>query len=298
MKRKHIATVLVLLITLLLSGCNDGSTNPLAAADGEYTIAVLSDTQFLSHDYPDVLMGMVKTLANNQQDMNLKYVVHTGDLVQNPYAVEQWEVIRSAFDKLVGIPYGVLAGNHDLGNGDQKFTLFLENFGEARFLSSDWYKHAHEGGRAHCDLLSMDGDDFIFVYLSDDPSLCCIEFANEMFRKYSDRIGVLCVHRYLKDENVLGDMGVYLQKAVVSPNVNIKMVLCGHEDAVGALTSHYGDRSVHAIIFNCQEQGARNVGGILLLQINQEKGTIKGFVYEDNFKGKGVVERISLPINW
>ncbi len=79
-----------------------------------YTIGWISDTQRYSKSYPDTFHAMTQYLRDEQEALNLGYVAHTGDLVHNGDKEAQWKNARSAMDNLLGIPHGVLAGNHDI----------------------------------------------------------------------------------------------------------------------------------------------------------------------------------------
>ncbi|AWI13483.1 hypothetical protein CQJ30_15800 [Caldibacillus thermoamylovorans] len=61
----------------------------------------------------------MKWIAENRDALNIEYVFHTGDLVDEYDDMAQWDVADRSMKVLdeANIPYGVLAGNHDV---DQK----------------------------------------------------------------------------------------------------------------------------------------------------------------------------------
>ncbi|NES53705.1 hypothetical protein G3565_35900, partial [Escherichia coli] len=80
---------------------------------------------------------------DNQKQLNIKYVFHTGDIVDDSADIRQWKNAdrsMSVLDKS-GIPYGVLAGNHDVGHKDGSYRAFGKYFGSDRFD-----KKFHYGG--------------------------------------------------------------------------------------------------------------------------------------------------------
>ncbi|EPZ1654688.1 hypothetical protein ACXKXE_005383, partial [Escherichia coli] len=53
-------------------------------------------------------------LLANRSRMNIQYLFHDGDIVDDVDMISQWENADAAYKKLdeAGLPYGVLAGNH------------------------------------------------------------------------------------------------------------------------------------------------------------------------------------------
>ena len=292
MKKAFILAVLPVLLACALCACGGAEETPdpaaaLYADPGQYTIAVLSDTQFMSKEAPDSFSALGQFLTDRREQLGLAYLVHTGDIVNNPLEEAQWQAADAAMSLLDGnIPYGVLAGNHDQGNNEERFTLYNKYFGPQRWAETDYYGESLEGNRAHYDLISAGETDFIFVYLSDDPDKACVDFANAAFAAYPERIGVLCLHNYITDEAELSDMGEYFQAQVVAVNSNVRLVLCGHADPTACLSHSFDDdqdgtaeRQVLQIISNYQDGSARNAGYMLFLRIDQGAGTLEALTY-------------------
>ncbi|WP_372813128.1 metallophosphoesterase [Paenibacillus sp.] len=74
-------------------------------------------------------------IADKKDEMNIKYVIHTGDLVDEADKPIQWQ--RALDDMAVlekaGVPYGVLAGNHDVDHKLGAYDHYWNYFGEDRF---------------------------------------------------------------------------------------------------------------------------------------------------------------------
>lgn len=301
--KRFICLALVLVMILALSACGAKGTPvptdfpeqepdtqevpfPLESGDDIYTIAFVSDTQRYSQDANGTNAKMIKALVDDKDKYNIEYVIHSGDLVQNPDNDNEWQVAREAMDQLNGvIPYGVLAGNHDQGTGDNRFTTYSKYFGEASYKDYDYFDASFEDGRAHSQLVTIGSTDFVVVYISDDPSRDCIKFANEVFAKYSDRVGILVTHKYMEPDLSLEEMGEYMLENIVKPNENVKIVLCGHESAAGYLETKVGDRSVIQIMANYQDA---NNGSMMYLQINETAKTLTGISYspiKDTYEG-------------
>ena len=145
--------------------------------EDNYTILWTSDPQWYSFAYQEILIDQNEWVIENFDRLNVKYIIHTGDFVDLPHNRDQWGFVTDQYKKWddSGLPYGVLAGNHDVDGTD--YTEFGEYFGAARFENNDWYGESYENNRGHYDLMTIDGTDFIFVYLRPpQPSLYSMVF--------------------------------------------------------------------------------------------------------------------------
>lgn len=284
----------------------------LVAPKGESTIAWFSDTQYYSKTYPETFFAMTQFLRDYAEKMNLGYVIHTGDLVQDYDDDVQWRAASDAMGILDGIASGVLAGNHDVDGTKENYSYFSRFFGESRYKSAPWYGGGERDNRCHYDLIELDGTQYIFVYLSFSPDEASIDFANKAFSSYPERVGVLCVHEYLDTDSTLRSIGKTLQKRVVQPNPNVFLVLCGHRytsDWIEASFDDDGDgvpeRTVYQIIANYQSffrEGGR--GYLRLMRVDRGAGIIRMFTYSpvlDDFNyydAESWRDEFTIPIPW
>ena len=285
--------------------------SPSKAAKGKYTIAWISDTQYYSESFPDTFLTMTRYLKNNQQALNLGYVAHTGDLVNDGTDSKQWRNAERAMKELSSIPHGVLAGNHDVGQGID-YTNYSANFGEQVFDGNEYYGESLLDNRCHYDLITMGSTDYVFVYLGYQPGKDSVSWANEVFAKFADRIGVLCVHEYMGSYSTLRDIGKVLKEEVVKTNPNVYLVLCGHrynEDCVTADFDDDGDgkpdRTVYQCIANYQNIDKQGGSGYMrFIEIDEEKGTIHFYTYSpllDQYRSapENATNPVStMPIPW
>lgn len=256
------------------------------ANDSKYTIAWISDTQHYSAYFPETFLTMTRYLKEKQQELNLGYVVHSGDLVASQTDGKQWANAKRAMDELSSIPHGVLAGNHDVGQSFD-YTNYYAYFGEKTFSQYEYYGESLLNNRCHYDLITMGSTNYVFVYLGYQPGEASIRFANQVFTKHADRVGVLCVHEYLGSYSTLRAIGQTLYEKVVKPNSNVYLVLCGHrynEDCVPVTFDDNqdgkADRTVYQCIANYQEIDKKGGSGYMrFLEIDEEKGTIRFYTY-------------------
>lgn len=296
--------------------------DPLTATEGVYTIAWISDPQHYSAKFPETYYAMTQFLAQQQDRLNLEYIVHTGDFVHNYDVPEQWEVADSAMRTIDHIPNGVLAGNHDVGSDLVDYSVFPQYFGEQRYAEKPWYGGSYENNRGHYDLITLGNTDYLFVYLGYSPDAACIAWANSVFSQYPTRAGILCVHDYFQTDTTLSAAGNTLYNQIVAKNPNLYMVLCGHRYTVYAQDSAFDDdgdgvteRTVHQAMANYQAAGDDGGSGYMrFLQIDEVQGIIKMYTYSpvcddytyfdtpehlaEKYPSEAKYEEYEIPIPW
>ena len=262
------------------------------AAEGVETVAWMSDTQHYANYAknglsPDIYPAMTAFLRDKAEEMNLVYVVHTGDLVHVTNKEENWKVARAAMDLLDGIPTGVLAGNHDMDPEKGGYKLYEKYFGEKQYDQQPCYGESFENNRGHYDLVTICGRGYIFVYMSHAPDKNAIRFMVKSFQKYPDRVGILCLHDFITTEGTLSEAGQMLRDEVVAKCPNVYMVLCGHRYGLYTLEDAFDDdgdgvkeRTVYEIMMNYQAAGKEGGGGYLrLMQFDEENHEIRCINY-------------------
>ncbi len=256
------------------------------APDGVYTIAWMSDPQHYSKKFPETYYAMTTFLRDHCEELNLAYVINTGDLVHNTDLDSEWDVADLAQSYIDDIPNGVLAGNHDVLD-PIGYKTFCSRFGEKRYQDKPWYGGSFENNRGHYDLLTAGETDYLFVYMGFGPSDQAIKWVKDVFLQYPDRVGVLCLHDYYTKQLTLSDDGKKWHDRVVAEVPNVYMVLCGHKYGAYCFPEAFDDdgdgredRTVYQMLFNYQASLHDGGGGYLrLMQINEAEGTLKNLTY-------------------
>lgn len=254
------------------------------AEDGVDTVAWISDTQHYANidenGIADIYPTITTFLQEHREELHLKYVVHTGDLVHRNGKEDNWKRAKAAMDILGDIPVGVLAGNHDMAADSGGYTLYKKYFGESVYKDRDYYGESFEDNRGHYDLITLCGREYIFVYMSYAPDEKALAFIKSSFDKYPDRVGILCVHDFMTTEGTRSDMGKTIEEQIVSQCPNVYMVLCGHRYGLYCLTSTYGERTVYEMMQNYQAAGKEGGSGYFrLMQFDEEKGEVRILTY-------------------
>lgn len=222
----------------------NGDTVP---EDYDFCFAWETDTQYYAEEWQNHFLNMNQWIVDNADDMRIKYVMHTGDIVDDYDMLYQWENADEAMGILdkAGMPYGVLGGNHDVAAGLANYENYYTYFGENRFTSQPTYGGSYKNNSGHYDLISENGQDFIIVYMSWNIYQDELDWMNQVLQQYSDRKAILCFHTYTNvtynSESLLDYFGELVQKEVVAKNPNVFAVLNGHYHGSSYETAMFDD---------------------------------------------------------
>ncbi|MBQ9964431.1 MAG: metallophosphoesterase [Clostridia bacterium] len=88
---------------------------PADAADGEYTIVHIGDSQVVTDFYDDGYQEVTQWIADNAERLNIQMVINSGDLVNYAATTSQWEDAVAGMNILkdAQIPYVYALGNHE-----------------------------------------------------------------------------------------------------------------------------------------------------------------------------------------
>ncbi|WP_199624191.1 lamin tail domain-containing protein [Paenibacillus alkalitolerans] len=250
---------------------------PPTPDDYDYSFVWMSDTQYYSESYPHIYKSIVDWIAAKKDEMKIKYVVHTGDLVDEADKPYQWEVASENMKVLedANIPYGVLAGNHDVYGKLGAYDQYWKHFGEDRFKKQPTYGGSLDNNRGHYDLISSNGNDYIFVYMGWGIGDEEIEWINEVVRQHPDRMAVLNFHEYLLVSGNRSPIAEKIFQKVVVPNKNVIAALSGHYHDAELLVDEIDDngdgqpdRSVYQMLADYQGGPEGGQGYIRLMQFD------------------------------
>ncbi|MFT9009509.1 MAG: metallophosphoesterase [Bifidobacterium sp.] len=277
------------------------SQEATARSDYDFTFAWESDTQYYNANYDDDgyyqhQENIHNWLINNRKAMNIQYLFHTGDIVDDADIQAQWDRADAQYKKLddANFPYGVLAGNHDVDHKDENYVNFSKNFGESRYDSNPWYGGSFEDNRGHYDLISAGGIDFIVVSVGWGVEQDEIDWTNQILAQYPNRVAILNFHEYLLASGGLGLIPQEIYKQVVIPNKNVKMVFSGHYHSAQKTVSRIDsdgdgkpDRNVLNLLFDYQALDEGGMGFLRLMHVNTQNGTMEVRTYSPSLQKYG-----------
>ncbi|MFC0197138.1 cell wall protein, partial [Microbacterium arthrosphaerae] len=257
----------------------------------DFTVGVESDTQYYNETegyYPHQL-AIHEFLLAQRENLNLQYLIHNGDIVNVHTQPHQWANADAAYRMLddASLPYGVLAGNHDVGGFAADYTQYSQFFGEARFAGNPWYGGSYKDNRGHYDLVSVGGVDFLFLYMgwptpNDEASNTeDIAWMNEVIRQHPERKVWLNLHEYMLTTGGLGPFPQRVFDEVVATNPNVFAVSSGHYHDAYTRTDDFdddgdgtADRTVYSMLFDYQGLPEGGQGYLRLAHFDNDGGRI------------------------
>ncbi|GIP62560.1 hypothetical protein J32TS6_11150 [Virgibacillus pantothenticus] len=242
-----------------------------------FSFVWMADTQYYSESYPYIYEKQTEWIAENKEALNIEYVFHSGDLVNVYDDLEQWDVADRSMQTLddANIPYGVVAGNHDVNNKSRDYSYYGQFFGEDRFKNNAYYGGSFKDNRGHYDLMSVNGMDFIMVHLGWGIEEDGIEWLNDVLQAHPNRKAILNVHEYLLATGSRSPTGDQLFEEVVVPNENVFAVLSGHYHNAQTLIDEMddngdgiADRTVYQMLADYQGGPEGGQGYLRILNFN------------------------------
>lgn len=270
---------IAVLLSLLLLGVGTPALAEEDPALEPYTIAVIPDTQYATasgHLFED----QTEWLVENRERLNLVFVAHEGDVVNDMTAADQWQSAEVAFDNLAdaGIPFAVAPGNHDILPVDapQNETTEWDEHMAGRVQASVGYGGSLDGSTSNTwHTFSAGGVDYLVLGLQFGPSTDVLLAARQQAAALPDHTAILLTHDYLDSDGTLRDFptdaaaagrvagqqdGVGIWADLVSPASTIRYTLNGHVEAGGTSAYTVSTRAdgsrVHQMMANYQTLGA------------------------------------------
>ncbi|MEM1822514.1 MAG: DUF2341 domain-containing protein, partial [Candidatus Hadarchaeales archaeon] len=192
-----------------------------------FTIVVLPDTQYYSASYPTIFENQTRWIVQNRDNLNIVFVIHVGDIVDNAYSTIQWQRADNAMRILDddNMPYGILPGNHDLQDNGANYSSY---FPASRYAGKPYWGGSYANNKNNYQLFSAGGFDFIVLNLQYNPPSDVIAWANSVLENNNDRLAIIATHSYLEVDGTRNAIGNNIWENLVVPNSNVFLVVCGH----------------------------------------------------------------------
>ncbi len=173
---------------------------------GSQFLALIPDTQVYSLINPGLFFAQTAWIASHAAEINIRYVLHLGDIVNNNTPLE-WGRAASAMSLLDNVvPYAIVPGNHDYGpSGDasSRQTFMNEFFSFEQTSKLPSFGGAFENGKLDntFHLLDVGGRSYVLLALEWGPRDSVIAWANEVMQAHPERYGILLTHAYLNNND-------------------------------------------------------------------------------------------------
>ena len=220
-----------------------------AQEPASFRVVLLPDPQYYSESYPETYMVQTRWIKQRTKLDNIKFVIHLGDIVQNPHVEQEWKNADRAHRVIDGVvPYSILPGNHDMAHKDKQITrgtpLYNKYFGPERFEKYPWYGGNMDGTNDdnYC-FFEAAGMKFIVLSLEYCPSDAMLQWAAGVIDSHKDHRVILATHYYMRPggrgtpSQLGGNSGEQIWQKFVRKHENIFMVVSGHVLGVGHQTS-------------------------------------------------------------
>ncbi|MCD0502883.1 metallophosphoesterase [Bordetella petrii] len=245
--------------------------DPGPAQVSSFGLVVLPDTQFYSRYAAEETgnqfrklygsepyLAQTQWIARNAAALKVPFVIHVGDIVDQAGHPQQWEVANTAMEALEtgGVPYSVLAGNHDVlrdvgydsdpaggTDADRDLTQepYLQWFGAERAGRQPTFGGRDTSGFHEYHIFEAEGQQFLVLSLSWRVSDAGLAWASQVLRKHPTLPAILVNHELLaidKDGTTPLEVnyGLMLWDKLIRSHDQIFMTLNGHFHGAAHLT--------------------------------------------------------------
>jgi hypothetical protein len=219
-----LATVATLLLAPVPGAVTRASAAAAPAADlaSRFTLAVLPDTQFYSRYSDSQFVPRYGTdpyrvqtewLAEHRDELNIPFVAHLGDVVDQVGVASQWAVADDAMATLeeAGLPYSILPGNHDvLDSSDDRFDTsydlaaepYLQHFPPSRVTAQTSVDSGTDPtGLSQYQVFEAEGQQFLVLALGWRSSDATLAWADQVLADHPTLPTVLTSHQIIDVDN-------------------------------------------------------------------------------------------------
>ena len=238
-------------LAAVLSACPDAwaGEKDSPAADEDFTVVLLPDTQFYSEKYPETYIAQTLWIRKRLKEDNIKFAVHLGDIVQTPTKLNEWKNAQRAMEVLDGVvPYSMVPGNHDMIVKRRDSRLYNTFFSPERYQELPWYGgHMGDTNDNNYCFFEGGGMKFIVISLEFAPRDAALEWAAGVARRHPDHRVIVATHCYMRPKGrdtacsdsyqAGGNSGEQMWQKLIRKQPNIFMVVSGHVLGVGLQTS-------------------------------------------------------------
>ncbi len=218
------------------------------------TFVALPDTQKLSELYPAVYNAQTQWIVDNEDEQNIAFVVHEGDIVNDHSVLAQWTNAKTAMDilKTGGVPYSVVPGNHDTDDGADPVN-YNTYFPYTDFVGAN-LQVGHYPGTSNENnyvLLTAGGENFVILNLDGwDTSAPFYAWANGILTTYAAKKAIIVTHAYITTNGNISS--THLWDNIIKTHSNVIAVISGHFDSAPYAAHSVSIGTNGNIIYNLQ----------------------------------------------
>jgi hypothetical protein len=269
-KEKSLLLLSLLLLSLILSSSAKAETS-----ETSFSIIWLTDTQYLSEKYPSYFDAVCNWIAENSNLLNLKTVIHTGDILENAQNLVEWENANHSMSILLNsnIPYCWCAGNHEWPGSPWSWLNFTA-FNTTALLEKNYWVSDKLDGRNTALIFSASEWSFLVVNIEYHANDTVLQWANNLIDTHPSFHVILGTHAYLNEKSGYDSWAIHLRNAVLANHSSVFMTLSGHFVDDGRFNRTLVDNR-HELFFNYQgTDGGLNDSTIRIMTFIKDRGII------------------------
>lgn len=262
-------------------------------AEGDYTIAVLPDTQYMAESHPQAMKDMFNWLKDNADDKNIELAISVGDIVNTASNTAQWAVAQEAYSYLDGImPYVVTPGNHD--GRRPNYDNFNAYFPYSKYSKLPEFGGAMVEGKMENTyyFYEIGGVEYMVLAMDFGPTDAILAWADEVIAANPDKRVIITTHSYMyhngeqiskrhidNPNNYLSDAnnGDDMWNELVKKHDNIVLVLSGHigyPDLVVREDIGEHGNAVQQVLADAQFMSPRDVSMVMLMTFKEGSNNV------------------------
>jgi hypothetical protein len=222
---------------------------------------VLPDTQYYHGKNSWIFENQTKWIVENKEVLNIVFVTHLGDLVDDYESIDEWKNANSSMSILDEvIPYGVLPGNHDGLEDGSNLTNYYKYFPADRYIDQSWYGGAYQNTNSNnYQLFSAGKIDFLIFHIQYKPSDDVLAWASGVIDQHPSRRVIVSTHDFVQGygfySNSRSEIGKNMWEKLVKPHADqIFLVLSGHYEDEDRITSLENVYYVHQLLSDYQDR--------------------------------------------
>ena len=252
-----------------------------------YSLALVGDTQTVNDQNPELLKNIYQWIVDNKDAKNIQYVIGLGDITElgvdeghknytESESNQQWIDAKEAISLMNGVvPYSLIRGDgHD---GIEMFNKYFGTYEPYLENISGYYEEGRIDNVYHT--FKIGEVDYLLLCLDHGTKDDVLVWANDVVAAHPNHRVIVTTHQYMRSDGTLstsdtsGNATAYnpdnnaadgLWDKFLSKHPNICMVICGHSDVDGVLTTKQtGDHGneVTQILVNPQTMDAEYYHG-------------------------------------
>ena len=269
---------------------------------GDFTLVTIPDTRHYTASAVSAATFASQTnwIVNNVGPLNIKFVSHLGDIVDNEQIEVQWQRAGTSMTALDvnKVPYGIAPGERDQSAGGVA-TFFDKYFPLSRFIGNDWFggylgaeptDFLNRLNKDTYQLFSAGGIDFLVVHIEHDWPGYAVTWADRIIKRHPNRRVILVSNLFLNEAAIRpltapfrganGTSAETVWQTLVRPNCNVFMVISSHYPGESRRTDvNACGQPVHQVMTDYERRANGGNGWLRYYVFQPSRNAIAAFTY-------------------